>query len=278
MLYRKIKTMHYWLPCCQPYFLCFRSFFPHFFLTPWTRYGKAYILMVFSSRALPGLYPSHSADRTTDQICDWTCRLRHLGSSAIYPYLFRRPVACVSGTRSRSAGALLQHRVLHPVQTHCGADAVHLPVCHYGRINRTIQPQAFYEVSGPLRLAGMKISTIFCDIDNFKKLNDTQGHARADEVLKQVAAIMEEELDGIGITGRYGGEELVALVVDRKVKPAQVAESIRARVASESIVTISIGYSVLRKGVRGDELMKQADKAMYHSKTTGKTRYPITGP
>ena len=118
----------------------------------------------------------------------------------------------------------------------------------------------------------LKISTIFCDIDNFKKLNDTQGHARADEVLKQVAAIMEEELDGIGITGRYGGEELVALVVDRKVKPAQVAESIRARVASESIVTISIGYSVLRKGVRGDELMKQADKAMYHSKTTGKNK------
>lgn len=118
----------------------------------------------------------------------------------------------------------------------------------------------------------LKVSAIFCDIDNFKKLNDTQGHARADEALKQVARIMEEELEGIGITGRYGGEELVALVVDRKVKPAQVAENIRARVAGETIVTISIGYSTLRKGVRGDELMKQADKAMYHSKTTGKNK------
>lgn len=118
----------------------------------------------------------------------------------------------------------------------------------------------------------LKISAIFCDIDNFKKLNDTQGHARADEVLKQVAAIMEEELDGIGITGRYGGEELVALVVDRKIKPSQVAENIRARVAAETIVTISVGYSVLRQGVQGDELMNQADKAMYHSKTTGKNK------
>ncbi|MEK3734323.1 GGDEF domain-containing protein [Paenibacillus sp. FSL M8-0334] len=118
----------------------------------------------------------------------------------------------------------------------------------------------------------LKIAVIFCDIDNFKKLNDTQGHAKADEVLQQVAAIMQEELDGLGLTGRYGGEELVALVVDRKVKPAQVAESIRARVASETIVTISVGFSVLRQGVQGDELMKQADQAMYRSKTTGKNK------
>ncbi|MGV2787629.1 diguanylate cyclase, partial [Clostridium perfringens] len=59
---------------------------------------------------------------------------------------------------------------------------------------------------------------------------------------------------------------------DRKLNPAQAAENIRARVASESIGTISIGYSALRKGVRGDELMKQADKAMYHSKTTVKNK------
>ncbi|GAB6926385.1 hypothetical protein JCM10914A_03680 [Paenibacillus sp. JCM 10914] len=118
----------------------------------------------------------------------------------------------------------------------------------------------------------LKIAAIFCDIDNFKKLNDTQGHARADEVLKQVAAIIEEELQDIGIAGRYGGEELVGLVVDKKIKPAQVAENIRARIAAESIVTVSVGYSILRKGIRGDELMKQADKAMYHSKTTGKNK------
>lgn len=118
----------------------------------------------------------------------------------------------------------------------------------------------------------LKIAVIFCDIDNFKKLNDTQGHAKADEVLQQVAAIMDEELEGIGLTGRYGGEELVALVVDRKIKPARVAENIRARVANETIVTVSVGFSVLHQGVKGDELMKQADQAMYRSKTTGKNK------
>ncbi|WP_235439921.1 GGDEF domain-containing protein [Paenibacillus sp. DMB20] len=119
---------------------------------------------------------------------------------------------------------------------------------------------------------GLKISAIFCDIDNFKKLNDTQGHAKADEVLKQVASIMEEELEGVGLTGRYGGEELVALVVSRGSQAAQIAERIRFRVAEETMVTVSVGYSSLRKGVTGDGLMKQADEAMYHSKTTGKNR------
>lgn len=119
---------------------------------------------------------------------------------------------------------------------------------------------------------GIKISAIFCDIDNFKKLNDTEGHARADEVLKQVSAIMEEELDGIGLTGRYGGEELVALVVNRGTRVSLVAERIRSRVAEETMVTISVGYSTLRKGMDGDELMKQADQAMYNSKTSGKNR------
>ncbi|MFT9368937.1 GGDEF domain-containing protein [Paenibacillus polymyxa] len=119
---------------------------------------------------------------------------------------------------------------------------------------------------------GIRVSVIFCDIDNFKKLNDTQGHARADEVLKQVAQIMEEELDEIGLTGRYGGEELVAMVVDRRAKVAQVAERIRERVAEESIVTISVGHSTAKKEINPDELVKQADQAMYISKTTGKNK------
>ncbi|NMO95352.1 GGDEF domain-containing protein [Paenibacillus lemnae] len=119
---------------------------------------------------------------------------------------------------------------------------------------------------------GVKVSAIFCDIDNFKKLNDTQGHARADEVLKQTANILEEELAGLGLAGRYGGEELVALVVSRGGRVSQVAENIRKRIEQETIVTVSVGHSSLRRGVTGDGLMKQADQAMYHSKTSGKNR------
>ncbi|QCT03454.1 diguanylate cyclase [Paenibacillus algicola] len=119
---------------------------------------------------------------------------------------------------------------------------------------------------------GVKVAAIFCDIDNFKKLNDTQGHARADEVLKQAACILEEELEGRGLAGRYGGEELVALVVSRGSKASLVAEKIRRRIEEETIVTVSVGYSSLRKGVTGEALMKQADQAMYHSKASGKNQ------
>jgi len=119
---------------------------------------------------------------------------------------------------------------------------------------------------------GVKVSMIFCDIDNFKRLNDTEGHQRADQVLKQVAAIIDEEVSEVGLSGRFGGEELVALVVDKRAKVAQIAERIRARVAEETIVTLSIGYSSLRKNVTAEELVKQADQAMYRSKTTGKNK------
>lgn len=120
-----------------------------------------------------------------------------------------------------------------------------------------------------------RIAIIFCDIDNFKKLNDTQGHHKADGVLKQVADILREETAGIGTAGRYGGEELLGLVAAPGVKPEVVAETIRARVEKETMVTISVGVSVSREGSSIAEIVSQADEAMYHSKTTGKNKVSL---
>lgn len=118
---------------------------------------------------------------------------------------------------------------------------------------------------------GKAVGAIFCDIDNFKKLNDTQGHQQADVVLKQVAAILQEETEGIGLAGRYGGEELVAFILGENAA-AEAAERIRARIEKETIVTASIGYTQSSRGMTAETLMKQADEAMYHSKKTGKNR------
>ncbi|MCC3376342.1 diguanylate cyclase [Cohnella sp. REN36] len=120
--------------------------------------------------------------------------------------------------------------------------------------------------------AGKETGAIFCDIDNFKKLNDTQGHQQADIVLKQVAAILMEETGGIGLAGRYGGEELVAFVASPGTSSLAVAELIRARVAKETIVTVSVGHCMAEPGMTADQLMKHADEAMYHSKHSGKNR------
>ncbi|MGF7036404.1 diguanylate cyclase (GGDEF)-like protein [Paenibacillus mucilaginosus] len=93
------------------------------------------------------------------------------------------------------------------------------------------------------------VAVIFCDIGNFKKLNDTKGHHMGDAMLKLVALILKEESEGIGSAGRFGGEELVVAVFDPYVKLIELAERIRRRIERESIVTASIGYSSHMEGV-----------------------------
>ncbi|EFM08523.1 diguanylate cyclase [Paenibacillus curdlanolyticus YK9] len=120
------------------------------------------------------------------------------------------------------------------------------------------------------------VTIIFCDIDNFKRLNDTQGHHAADGVLKKVAEIIKEESGAIGAAGRYGGEELLAVIRgDAKVKAEDVAETIRRRVETETIVTISVGVSTSVSGQSIQEVIKEADEAMYVSKTTGKNKVSV---
>lgn len=123
-----------------------------------------------------------------------------------------------------------------------------------------------------LLLKNKPMAILFCDIDNFKKLNDTQGHDKADIVLKQVAEILKEESSGIGTAGRYGGEELLTCISTERVKPELVAESIRKRVEQETIVTISVGFSTSKETKDIQEMVKQADEAMYYSKTSGKNK------
>ncbi|WP_195571525.1 sensor domain-containing diguanylate cyclase [Paenibacillus sp. 1001270B_150601_E10] len=113
---------------------------------------------------------------------------------------------------------------------------------------------------------------IFCDLDNFKKLNDTEGHLYADEVLKQTAQIIREEVDEYGIAGRFGGEELIAFITNKHVSPIDLAETIRVRIEQETGVTGSFGISIHKNHVSVDEFVQQADEAMYSSKQRGKNR------
>ncbi len=130
-----------------------------------------------------------------------------------------------------------------------------------GRLERVLQ-------------SGEPVGVIFFDIDNFKRLNDTHGHDRADGVLKQVSALIAEEVEGIGLAGRYGGEELVAFVVGPKELTLKTAETIRKRTEKESIVTVSVGVCHVHAGAGTsvEALLKHADQAMYYSKTHGKNR------
>ncbi len=130
----------------------------------------------------------------------------------------------------------------------------------------------FSAKAGQLLKDSKSAALLFCDIDNFKRLNDTHGHQQADIVLRQTADIIREETGGAGCAGRYGGEELLACVRTGKIKAEHIAESIRMRVAQETPVTVSIGYSTTKESRDLEELIKQADEAMYRSKSTGKNK------
>jgi two-component system cell cycle response regulator len=121
----------------------------------------------------------------------------------------------------------------------------------------------------------VEISIIFVDLDNFKRLNDSQGHDAGDDALRVIASILKEESEGRGIAGRYGGEEMVMVITQEKFDMETLGERIRIRIEKESPVTASIGFATWARGIAVKEFVDRADRAMYFSKTNGKNR--VTG-
>ncbi|MCW3793931.1 GGDEF domain-containing protein [Paenibacillus sp. LS1] len=121
--------------------------------------------------------------------------------------------------------------------------------------------------------ADESVYVIFCDIDNFKTVNSTMGHVKADEILKKVSHIIRDEVIEIGIAARYGGEEIVALLESDDPNVVKViSETILKRVSAETEVTLSIGYARGSDDITEEQLIINANQAMFNSKTTGKNR------
>ncbi|MDN4106640.1 GGDEF domain-containing protein [Paenibacillus polymyxa] len=130
------------------------------------------------------------------------------------------------------------------------------------------------QLQSQLNMQTNTIYAIFCDIDNFKNLNDSEGHNKGDEILIKVSSIVQEEVSHYGLAARYGGEEIVAYVnlESSYIDIKSLTERIRERVHSETIVTLSIGYAKSEPKVTYDHLVHMADIAMYYSKQNGKNR------
>ena len=126
---------------------------------------------------------------------------------------------------------------------------------------------------------GLAIGLI--DIDNFKKLNDSLGHAAGDQALKNLAAQVQARLRPTDHLARYGGEEFVVLIPGTAAAEAQVALTRLQRSLSEALflhegrevfVTFSAGVTVWQAGESMEEALARADTAMYEAKRTGKNR------
>jgi diguanylate cyclase (GGDEF)-like protein len=127
------------------------------------------------------------------------------------------------------------------------------------------------------------LSVAFVDIDHFKNVNDTYGHAAGDVVLRAVAQTLKANLRASDEVGRYGGEEFMLLLTETNVEEgANLTEKLRNLVARQKVkiadgqelsVTISIGIAGGSGGsLRPDTLMRDADAAMYSAKSLGRNQ------
>lgn len=129
---------------------------------------------------------------------------------------------------------------------------------------------------------------VLCDIDHFKRVNDTHGHLSGDLILKGVAAVLRKALRTGDIAFRYGGEEMAVLLPSSSLEAAeQTAARLRISVQDAIFkgekgqvvpVTISLGISQYQAGLTGDSLISRADRALYASKEGGRNRATSWSP
>lgn len=138
------------------------------------------------------------------------------------------------------------------------------------------------ELIGRLHQDGINIAVLLFDIDHFKQVNDTYGHAAGDEVLRELAARATNSVRSVDLVARLGGEEFVVVMPETDLAIAvAVAERLRVEVAREPFVlkavgeklSVTISIGVTATGDRDDErdrMLKRADDALYAAKTGGR--------
>ncbi|MEJ2392573.1 MAG: GGDEF domain-containing protein [Gammaproteobacteria bacterium] len=124
---------------------------------------------------------------------------------------------------------------------------------------------------------GQPLAIIMTDIDLFKRVNDSYGHAMGDKVLRDFAACLQENIRESDFLARFGGEEFVLLLPNSTEKEAQtMAERMRSAVKALHFeipslhITSSFGVTLTRQGEDMSAVLDRVDKAMYMSKTRGR--------
>jgi diguanylate cyclase (GGDEF)-like protein len=141
---------------------------------------------------------------------------------------------------------------------------------------------------------GRPLAVLMMDIDYFKRVNDSYGHAIGDQVLQALASLVVEILRAIDIFARYGGEEFIVLLPETDLKAVRpIAERLRRKIAEMRVpiesdhinITISVGASAFDPSGRLfpasqtatlDQLIDLADKALYEAKKAGRNRVYIS--
>ncbi len=153
-----------------------------------------------------------------------------------------------------------------------------------GLPNRRAMDAQLRAVHARARRHGGAWTVLMADLDHFKRVNDTWGHAVGDEVLAQLAQRLREAVRAEDFVARWGGEEFLVLLQDADATTARrVAEKIRIGVggqpfatrAGELPVTLSLGVAESRGEARVEDVVHRADQALYAAKHAGRNRCEV---
>lgn len=130
------------------------------------------------------------------------------------------------------------------------------------------------------------LSLLVIDIDGFKPVNDTHGHAAGDQVLRQLASLLRESTRVYDTLARYGGEEFTLILPGSSLAQArELGERLRGAVADAVMsvdgktvtITVSIGVAEAGRGEAPESLFRRADRALYRAKEAGRNRVVADG-
>ena len=165
--------------------------------------------------------------------------------------------------------------------------AFHDPVTNLA--NRALFNERVRHALVRARREGARVAVIFMDLDDFKTINDSLGHAAGDEVLAEVAKRLDTSIRAADTAARFGGDEF-AILLEETAGPEDAAE-IAERIVEllkvplhldgkEIVVQASLGVAVIedQAAVDADDLIRNADAAMYIAKRDGKGSYRLFEP
>ncbi len=155
-----------------------------------------------------------------------------------------------------------------------------------GLYNRRFLMEALAREHARAKRLDARFCVCLIDVDHFKAINDTLGHAAGDAVLKHLALVLVSGLRGVDVLGRFGGEEFLLILPDAGHAGAAVAAE-RVRAAAESAgfpqlpadrrVTVTIGVAASQPGESVEDLLARADSALYRGKAAGRNRVVSVG-
>ena len=189
-------------------------------------------------------------------------------------------VARVEGASHQCATAMQKAKLLGTVRHQAKHDSL------TGLPNRVLFAR---ELDTVLAASGATSRTaiVFCDLDDFKRVNDALGHRAGDELLRQVAARLRALLGGDDSIGRLGGDEFALILTDVSGERQAIQMAYRVvecltrafRVdGSDLRISASVGVAVyVGRGGQGERLLDAADAAMYSAKRTGRNQVAVAG-